>query len=699
MSVHSRSSQGPPEPAKVEEYDDAQDAVKAGTAVHAHADRAREAAAPPPSALPSSKSSERRPRHNTDRTSDSGYHSSRTSARAVAAPDRNASTPAAAGSPRKPVILRHDSAQGKSSDRRACKGPCDHPECRSMRNPERRYTLSRDQQPPPAPNPHQHPPPQPPAPHIQQSPYYQPPPQPRPPPQQQQQPPYTYAYPSQMPPAPTPQPVPMLAARPRMRSLSNAGQPRPSSYHAGVTMHPSYGSQYGPPPSSSAYQHATASYYQQPHHHPQQTSGYLASTPPTQSMMTYPMQSPITPTSPALGHGPLPLVSARAPIDPNLPGLGHRQALPPGPMVRRPSARQQSTFHALPGRYPDDESTEESVYSDSESDYTSSEDDVDHDDGDFLVNSTRRLSLSRRERDRRAREDRERMPPPQVVRRPSASKRHSTAPAVVPRIINYGEPIRQRHERAHHSAADLGMSPPDRVDSDRTAHAVLAGRPGRTNSTYSGQSRRQSLSTSATASSDQTPATSYSSGSGSRRIIEDRHGRQREYLSRDGKIRYDRLQKELLKNRIEEDRARDRLYKQRDTTAKVEEYQRKAAAGVVADNYEELSAEKINQVTANDRQHRRTSGSHISHHSRKSSSSTKTGAVKISSGGTEIHVYGDANVSVEATDDGSGPRLIIGNRETAYHGSSRDSKQGRSRGGSEIRARPIREEDGYETAY
>nr|POF22365.1 hypothetical protein CFP56_36450 [Quercus suber] len=684
MSVHSRSSRGPPEPAKVEEYDDAQDAVKAGTAVHAHADRSRE-----PSQAPQPKASDRRQKQ-TELASDSGY-SSRSAAVAGAA--RNVSNVATV-SPRKPVIHRHDSAQGKATEPRACKGSCDHPGCRAMRNPERRYTLTRDQQPA-----QHHYPQQRASQHIPQ-PYYQPAAPPAP------QPPLSYAYSPQMAPGPSLPSVPMLAAGPRQRALSNAGQPRPSSYHAGVAVNPTYGSQYGLPPPSSPYQHATTTYYQQPHYHTQQPSGYLASTPPTQSMLTYPVQSPITPTSPALNNGPLPLVSARAPINPDLPGLGHRPALTHGAMVRRPSARQQPLLQPLPGRYPDDESTEESVYTDSDSDYTSSSEDEEDANLHMLVNSTRRMSLSRRERERererRAREDRERMPPPALSRRPSASKRHSTAPAVVPRVINYEEPIRPRRERPHRSATNLGVSPPHHFGSDQTVHAVLGGRPGRTNSTYSGQSRRQSLSTSATASSDQTPATSYSSGSGSRRIIEDRHGRQREYLSRDGKVRYDKLQydklqKELLRNKIEEDRARDRLYKQRDTAAMVEEYQRKAAAGIVADNYEELSAEKINQVTA--KQHRRTSGSHISHHSRKSSSSTKTGAVKISSGGTEVHVYGDASVSVEANEDGNGTRLIIGNRETAYHGSSRDSKSGRSRVGSEIRTRPIREEDGYETAY
>lgn len=157
------------------------------------------------------------------------------------------------------------------------------------------------------------------------------------------------------------------------------------------------------------------------------------------------------------------------------------------------------------------------------------------------------------------------------------------------------------------------------------------------------------------------------------------------------------MQKEMFRNRIEEDRARDRLSKQQDTAAMVEEYQRQAAAGVVANDYKELSAENINQAAA--RQLRRASGSHISHHSRKSSGSTKTGGVRISSGDTDIHLYGSVDVKVEAGEDGNGTRVIIGNSDNAYHGGSRGSKTGRSHGGSEVRTRPIQEEDGYEKGY
>ncbi|TKA73043.1 hypothetical protein B0A55_08131 [Friedmanniomyces simplex] len=110
----------------------------------------------------------------------------------------------------------------------------------------------------------------------------------------------------------------------------------------------------------------------------------------------------------------------------------------------------------------------------------------------------------------------------------------------------------------------------------------------------------------------------------------------------------------------------------------------------------ELTAENIRKAE------RRTSGSHISGHSRKSSNhssskNAKNDGIKIQAGDTVLHVYGDARVEMRQGEDGT-PAFIIGStagsgRDSAYHGSKSS--------GSRISRRKdtiTEEDDGYERA-
>lgn len=176
-------------------------------------------------------------------------------------------------------------------------------------------------------------------------------------------------------------------------------------------------------------------------------------------------------------------------------------------------------------------------------------------------------------------------------------------------------------------------------------------------------------------------------------VLEGKSGRQISYLSKRDQARYAREQ-QLYE---EEQRRRDAI----------ERYQAQVSGGKTA----ELTAEKLKMAAMH-------SSGHSYAHSRKSSRSSSRAynaseGVRIESGGTTIHVYGDQKVEMIPGRDGAAASLVIGSREgkeSVYLGGSSKSsgsRVGRSQGGSDVGARRgreaeredvIREEGGFEQA-
>lgn len=170
-------------------------------------------------------------------------------------------------------------------------------------------------------------------------------------------------------------------------------------------------------------------------------------------------------------------------------------------------------------------------------------------------------------------------------------------------------------------------------------------------------------------------------------VLEGKSGRQISYLS---KRDQDALQRKYAREQEEEEQRR------LDTT---EAYLDAMRGGKLP----ELTAEKLKM-----QQMHSSSGSYA--HSRKSSRSSSRAynageGVKIESGGTIIHVYGDQKVEMIPAQDGRTASLVIGNKsgkESMYLGGSSkssSSRAGRSHGGSDVgvkRAQVIQEEYGNE---
>lgn len=276
-----------------------------------------------------------------------------------------------------------------------------------------------------------------------------------------------------------------------------------------------------------------------------------------------------------------------------------------------------------------------------------------------------------RQQERQRKRDSKLMPPPPpapVARRPSM-RTHNTAPAVpASRTL--------RHKSRHTPRSDTGVEYPsssEQFDSDR---AKVGGRP-RTESSYSGRSRRGSSST--TASSGRTKATSVSAGSGLQKVIlEDKHGRRRTaYISRE--------QQTFLAQNYE--RSRREEQEMQDT---IERYQQD-----VSGHHRDLTMDNVKDHAA--KTLRRTSGSHVSRGSHRSGSSrnSKSEGIKIQTGDTVLHLYGEANVEMVPSETGGPAVLRIGSglssgRDSAYHGSSRGS-------GSRVSRRRELVQDGYES--
>lgn len=527
----------------------------------------------------------------------------------------------------KPVVHRSDSrnskqnalARSSSASGMGAVCPdlnCGHAACLSVRNKERRYTLPQQN-------------------YAPWPPYYQPH---VPQAQQPQQPQVQYPQALPAPPAPI-MDIPQRTTRTRPLSTHGYG----SVMYAG--------GQQGPPLSPSSYHNIGATYHQ-PY---QQPPPYYGTTPPN-PLMTYSTQSPVAPSPTSPNYGAAPTFARTYMPLPADPVATHGPVKAPAQSgVNQPMSARQHVPGALSGRYQEPESPESESESESESDTSST---------DSEEEERARKHERERQRDhrRRAQKDKERMPPPL---RPSLNQRKTTT-SVPPR------PAERTYRRTR------SVTNYDPVESDRVTRPHESRT--RTDSSYSGRSRRQSVST--TTSSGRTPATTISDGS-QRVIVEDRYGRRVAYLPKE-------VQDDLVR------RYEQQKLEEKDLNDRIEAYQNTVRGG----EPEKLTAASLEKMKQTER---RTSGSQVSGHSRKSSRSSKiskTDGIRIETGGTVLYVHGSANVEMHPGEDGGPARLIINNSngmDSAYGGSkSSSSRQGRSRGGSDL-AR-VREEDygGYE---
>lgn len=274
----------------------------------------------------------------------------------------------------------------------------------------------------------------------------------------------------------------------------------------------------------------------------------------------------------------------------------------------------------------------------------------------------------KRDKEKSRRRDSRIMPPPPVPvsRRPSIHARKTEPPIALSRSL--------RHKSHHTPRSDTAVeytSSSEQFDSDR----ARVGR-SRTESSYSGRSRRESISTNA--SSGRTKATSVSTGSGLQKVIlEDDRGRRRTaYISPE--------QQSYLKHQYERRRREDQ-----EKQETIERYQQD-----VGGPRQDLTVDNVKGL-------RRTSGSHVSRGSHKSSSfkTSRSEGIKIQAGDTVLHVYGEASVEMMPGENG-GPAVIkIGSgmasstKDSAYHGSSKGSSSRTGR-------RPLElPQDGYESGH
>ncbi|KAK0874842.1 hypothetical protein LTR87_011323 [Friedmanniomyces endolithicus] len=542
----------------------------------------------------------------------------------------------------RPVVHRSESesVRPRASSRstsisKHCTDPtCTHPGCLSKRNPERRYTMSQpfDSVQYAAAM----------AQYQQQARAQQIPPAQKALPSARQ-----YQYAPQYVQTPMMSPVvPVIVPQPRPRATSTSRPARPASMYGSVS-YSGQPQQRGPPPSPSAYQSQFPAYYQQ---YPQPS--IYGTTPPNQTLPSYPPQSPIIPSPTSMPYA-VPPVLARTystrEVSSPIASYGVPKTVAQLPLTQTISARSSHEY----ARYLS------GTGSDTDSEIERQED------------RRRERERERRDRERRGRtRDSKLMPPP--TRRPSTRERN-IAPAAPVRTPS--EP-RRRVPRPTPEVDYPASS--EYVDSDRTARAVVERPRARTNSSYSGRSRHPSVST--TSSSGRTKATTVSSGSGSHKyIIEDRNGRRKEYLSKE-------QYRELIR-RYEVQKNEDQEMQER-----AEAYQNQ----IRGRQPPELTAENIRKAE------RRTSGSHISGQSRKSSTRSssknpKNDGIKIQSGDTVLHVYGDARVEMRQSEDGT-PAFIIGStsgsaRDSAYHGSKSSGSQAHRR-----KDTITEEDDGYERA-
>ncbi|KAI7318587.1 hypothetical protein KC315_g10015 [Hortaea werneckii] len=460
-------------------------------------------------------------------------------------------------------------------------------------------------------------------------------------------------------------PRPSLGTVQRPRTHSDARPSRPVSIHGYDIPIASSSMQTGPPPSPSAYQNYWAAYYQQCPQQQQyqyqyhQPLNYLSGTPPAQTFPPYMNHSPgavspyeiSQPVSRSQQQG-TPDYSARH-ISHDTSGLTRDFAkLSTAPQVG--PTQMYSARHSLSSQMPGTFPGEDSAVSDSASSSDDSPSEASEEEEKYEHEP-------RRKRDSKVLPP----PPPAVVSRRPSMRSRNTAPVAL-----LGRHSRQK---SHHlPRSDTGVEYPsssEQFDSDR----ARVGRT-RTESSYSGRSRRESVSTAA--SSGRTKATSVSAGSGLQKVIlEDKFGRRRTaYISPE--------QQSYLAHAYE--RSRREEQERQDT---IERYQQD-----VSGTRKDLTVDNVSSL-------RRTSGSHMSQGSHKSSSSraSRSDGIKIQSGETVLHVYGEASVEMVPQEHG-GPAVIkIGSvmsstRDSGYHGSSRGS-------GSRLSKRFELPQDGYESGH
>lgn len=307
----------------------------------------------------------------------------------------------------------------------------------------------------------------------------------------------------------------------------------------------------------------------------------------------------------------------------------------------------------MPGEYPTaDDSTESEEETSSESD------------------------LEREEYERnRSRTHESRLMSSSSRRRPSINKHFTSAPAVPTRA--------SRDQTGRRNLAPEGtlgyISGSDNVDSDQTVRATL----GRSHTNYSSStrsSRRPSLATTATGSSNTRSTNLSSIESGLANVtINSKNGRDISYLS---KVEQQRI---LAQRRYDEDLRRQQR--------EIEEYQNEMRGG---NQPPELTAENIGRYTQVKRQ-----GSVKSGHSRKTSRSGTSKSVatgiEVRSGDTTVFLPMGAKFEVQQDDEGRSrivieegrPTAIVEegskSKDSAYVSSSKSSSSrvGRSRGRSE----------------
>ncbi|PPJ54970.1 hypothetical protein CBER1_05638 [Cercospora berteroae] len=658
-------------PAEVADYDSDESRIVSGTEVSAKASKRR----------PLDRTSSKAPRQGDQpsRTpvpaksaSDSGYSSTPAAAAgpksATAAAPNTASQSAtntshqkastASPAKGKPIIHRADSARSttrgatvshttaKLKDCRDSK--CQHPECESKRNPERRYTNpNRMSMPPPATN------------------YTY-----------QQQ--YDYA---KMPP-------PSAISRPRAESIS---RPRPQSIHApaGVSIPYTSAQSVQPPPVSAYYGYPQGS-YGTPH------PGYGSTPTPQSAMYPPPSTAPAvqpTPSSPLTGTYPgypghtTAKYSART-GNPAVPGLANSITMPPPApsynVSMGTSARGER--RALPPAVTNNRRSRADDYTSSESE--SSDDDSYEDERgyeQYRTRDTKRISYEPARSKSRRRESNVVVEDP---RRPTTKKYHTTSE--LPTRRGSHRPSASRPDLAYRPRSDPNDQYPsssEHYDSGTTSKAAVGDRrhTERRNA-VDRHSRRPSV-----ASSYDTPPTSLSSGTAyAQAIVEDKYGRRRVYLSKE-EVDALTLQREREERR---EGHRDRLEDQILQQERIERYQKDMSAGIERQN---LTAADVKQVN------RRSTMSHVSGRSHKSTTSasklSRGGGLMIESNGTVLYLEeGIQEIALKAEDGGT--RVVIGSgtgRETSYNGSkSSGSRVGRPR---TSRSRTLHDEGGYEKDY
>lgn len=338
-----------------------------------------------------------------------------------------------------------------------------------------------------------------------------------------------------------------------------------------------------------------------------------------------------------------------------LPGLG-----PPKP-APLPGSRQHVSARRVEDRHyrenPEEYSSEsESV---SEASYSSEED-------------SRRLQ---RRPSHRHRTSEKAVAVIQTPTRPSVKKYHTEQQTLPTRSRRESRP-QQPLQRSGRSDGDVYYSS-DVGDSDRTARAVVARQQGYTSSS----SRRPSIAT--TSSSGRTKGTTLSSSntdysSHGRVVVEGKHGRRSTYLA-----------KEQRAELREQQRLRDEEESERRLQETIAAYQKGVQGNV--EPYE-LTAENMRRKDDG----RRRSASYISNSkSHRSSASQGGGGIKIQSGDTVLHVYGDAKVEMRAGENGEPASFVVA--AGGDGGGSRSSRSGRGR--SDVRSKAIREENSFDDGY